>query len=699
MQAHGYCGLLPQMTRVSAAEPSPKPTIGQSGWVFLLLIALAYAGTRLYQIEAYPIYFFCDEAVHSVCFDELVANEYRSISTPNELLPAYFLNGRMMNLSLSVYLQGLVGKIIGNSVVGVRATSALASLFGAFGLALLLRRMGVREWWLGIGFPMVMGGLLLHTRTAFECVLMFAAYSLFLYCYARYLLDSPRWILPAMFFGAATFYSYAPGQGLMAGTGLFLFISDGRHHLRNWRWALLGLVFALLLFVPYVRSRVLHPEQMEFHLKELRSYWMQDIGVKEKLWLFAQNYAGGFSPRYWLAVSNGELVRHVVPLNPYIPPVLAGFALTGLALCLGRWRSPVHRLLVGALLATALSGAVVAPGITRNLAFMAVFTLIAALGFDWLTRMVRSRAGLLTLRYGCMLTLLAAGVALLADVLTFGPSQSRDYGLYGLQWGAQRVHRDTIPRYLDAHPEAMVFISSVWANNQDVYPRFFGWYNRRRVYFCEQSAIRDGGILPGPKDFVLLTQGDVESLRGDPCLERFDVRERIDYPNGMPAFYFGNLILKPEFRREKRLANWFGGTPNVFRIFQPGVSPFSVLVAHPTGGEPEQVYRAEGGRIEVPAGVEIRMEIYFDEAVSLEALQLQFSGDAEDLFLRVMMGQKETWTSTREERLGSRVTGHRFALDSRPADRVYIAIQSLKSRVVLERVSWVATGLGDGKRR
>ncbi len=62
---------------------------------------------------------------------------------------------------------------------------------------------------------------------------------------------------------------------------------------------------------------------------------------------------------------------------------------------------------------------------------------------------------------------------MLRDALVNGPMWYRDYGLYGMQYGATQLFGDEIPQYLVEHPESQVIISPTWANGTDNFIRFF----------------------------------------------------------------------------------------------------------------------------------------------------------------------------------------------------------------------------------
>jgi hypothetical protein len=57
--------------------------------------------------------------------------------------------------------------------------------------------------------------------------------------------------------------------------------------------------------------------------------------------------------------------------------------------------------------------------------------------------------------------------------LTQGPLWFSDYGLYGMQYGAQQLFEGAIPDYLAQHPASLLLISPNWANATDRFLDFF----------------------------------------------------------------------------------------------------------------------------------------------------------------------------------------------------------------------------------
>ncbi|MCL5961458.1 MAG: hypothetical protein M1358_19470 [Chloroflexi bacterium] len=92
--------------------------------IILFILALGVYGlTRLLALDQFPIYFFSDEAVQTNLGLELVRRGFHDAR--GVFLPPFFPNGPYWNLSLTVYLQGIMASLFGSSIVVTRATSAI----------------------------------------------------------------------------------------------------------------------------------------------------------------------------------------------------------------------------------------------------------------------------------------------------------------------------------------------------------------------------------------------------------------------------------------------------------------------------------------------------------------------------------------------------------------------------------------------
>jgi hypothetical protein len=359
-----------------------------SGRQLFTLALILYLLTRLIGLTNWPIYFFTDEAVQTNFAAELVDNDF--VWDEGEVLPTFFENAGQYEMNFSVYVQVVPYLLFGKSVFVTRAVSALITLLAAAGVAWILRRIfRLPLWWSGVLLLSIIPVWFLHSRTAFEPGESIAFYALFLYFYMRYREDSPWMLLPALFFGALSAYTYSPSQVAVAATGALLLLSDIRYHWRHKAVALAGLGMLILCSIPYLRFLYLHPDANERQLAIVSSYWLNDIPFADKLRLFAQQYLSGLDPRYWYLADPPEgvqhdIMRHLMKGYGHLSLWSLPFAAAGIVLCLFNIGRSRFRTVLIALLAAPTGGAIAQITITRTLIMVIPASLLTALGISWL---------------------------------------------------------------------------------------------------------------------------------------------------------------------------------------------------------------------------------------------------------------------------------------------------------------------------
>ncbi len=516
-----------------ARWPYPLPT------TFFGLAVAIYLLIRLIGLSDYPIYFFTDEAVQTVLAADLVRDNFKNHD--EEFLPTYFRNGNQYNLSLSVYLQVLPYLFFGKSVFVTRAASVLVTVVAAISVGLILRDfLKMRYWWAGTLLLSIAPAWFLHSRTAFETALMVSLYAGFIYAYLSYRFRSPRHLYPAILLAALAFYSYSPGQLVIAATALLLFLSDIRYHWENRRTILIGLGLVILLALPYLRFRLTHPEAVSEHLRNLVSYWIQPLPFTEKLGRFWSEYAYGLSPGYWFGVHGRDMVRHQMgELGHLLRPTLPFFAL-GLVVAIFKFRHSAARAILIALVAAPVGAALVEIGITRTLAFVIPASLLTAIGLSaslkWLERFRLPRKAL---QVALFLALAAANFGLLRAALVEGPTWSTQYDLGGMQYGARQLFT-AVQDYVEEHPGTEIIVSPTWSNGTDVVARFF---------LPAGSPVRMGSIqghvfelMPLNENMLfVMTPDEYETATQSGKFTDIQIERILPYPDGRPGFYFVRL--------------------------------------------------------------------------------------------------------------------------------------------------------------
>jgi hypothetical protein len=517
-------------------EPPERPRL--ETWLFLFALAV-YVATRLIGLTRFPIFFFTDEAIQGNLAGQLLENGFRDHT--GTFLPPYFLNDQRWAVSLSVYIHLIPVWIFGKSVLAVRATSVAITILGVAATALLLRT-GPRHrfWWTAPLIYAVMPLFFLHARTGFEAVMMASFYACFLCAYVLYRYRSPWYVLLALLFGAATFYAYTAGQGLMLVTGFALLLSDLRYHFRQKPKVIAAAaLLAVLLAAPYVRYRRLHPGVVTDQLKVLNSYWIQPMPLSKKLDRFAGTYLAGFDPGYWFRPNEKEYVRHRMKGMPYFPYAFAPLLVLGVGVCLFHFRrSSAHRMILFSPLGVPFAGAAAEIQILRLMAIVVPVALFVAVGVEQLYRWMRRWVPYAPAAIGCAAVFTAGAARLTQVTLAEGPTWYPDYGLYGMQYGAPQVFA-AVREELARSPERQILLSHTWANNPNEFLSFFLTpAERKRVTFTD---IRGHVIWKRPigeHDLFVVTAPELQEARRSAKLI-FSAPERvIPYPDGRPGFLF-----------------------------------------------------------------------------------------------------------------------------------------------------------------
>jgi hypothetical protein len=218
------------------------------------------------------------------------------------------------------------------------------------------------------------------------------------------------------------------------------------------------------------------------------------------------------------------------------------FVIFGLIICLRNWRSSPHRAVLVAALATPMGAAIVDIGIARVLSFVIPASLLAGIGLEWVLSRLKERLDYRLLLAVLFLSLSWANLALLHSALVKGPLWFRDYGLYGMQYGAKQLFEEVIPQYLEQGPEYQMLVSSTWANGTDNFIRFF-------LSPEQQKRVRIDGVgtylfrkMPlSPQDIFIMTPSEYEQALSSPKFSTVEVEQIIPYPDGSAGFYLARL--------------------------------------------------------------------------------------------------------------------------------------------------------------
>jgi hypothetical protein len=560
--------------------------------------------------------------------------------------------------------------LFGKSVWVTRGTSVLLSLIAAVSLGLTLKHsFHSRRWWLG---PLLLAAIpawFLHSRTAFETVLMASLYAGFLYFYLRYRDSRPKALFASLALGALAFYTYSPGQVIVVVTGLMLLIADARYHWQHRKTILLGLGLLVVLALPYLRFSITHSGERLHHLTQLNSYWVKPWPLYQKIGTYLVRYLKGLNPFYWfwpnpsfierlwpqftppgwLFSARGDLTRHTMKGYGHILPILFPFWLAGLIRCIRRFKDPAHRALILATLAAPSGAAIVDWGITRGLVFIIPAVLMIALGIemsvDWLRRKWPGlRLGLISVFL--FLTLAGFSFWMLNDALRNGPTWYDDYGLGGLQYGAEQVFTKAA-EIAQTEPETTVLVSSTWANGADILLRYFadGQPN------LKMGNINAWGLTYNPLDdqtLFVMTRDDLDYIYDSGKFTDIIIEETLPYPDGSAGFYFVRLAYVDDIRtifeeeQEARLA-LVSETLNIQG--QP------VRVDHSALDMNEIAHAFDGDTLTVIRTLEanpLRIVLTFPEPVEVHSVTLWIGGTPTQMSVTAFLADEKLDTVLRE---------------------------------------------------
>jgi hypothetical protein len=596
--AAGIASDLPQVVAPSFGYTQPAARILSAGLRSLSLASglfglalFVYLLTRLVGLQDWPIYFFTDEAIHSMLAADLLRDGFKNYA--NDFLPTFFENGGKYRLGFTVYVHILPYLFFGKSVFVTRATSALVTLACAAAVGLTLRdAFKLKYWWSGALFLSIIPAWFLHSRTAFEYPMAVTFYALFLYFYLRYRLPAPsnaglgdvgdekhlqpppgpaeakampRNLYLALLFGALSFYSYSPMQFVVVVSGALLGLSDLRYHLdmlrrpSTRRMMLQALGWLVLLALPYVRFMLAHPEANELSLKAVGAYWYSPLPPLQKLGAYFHEYLRGLNPLYWFDRAGNGLIRHLMKGYGHILPITLPLVVIGLLAALKNWRSPAHRAMLIALLAAPSGAALVEIGITRALVMVVPAALLTALGaerlLDWLVKHLprspapplapsgRSSATAsspslyLSLTLAALLVLVNLGM--LRDALVNGPTWYTNYSLGGMQYGGRQLFAAAAD-YDRSHPGVRLIVSPDWGNGTDVVAHFFTPEPMPYELGVIDGFMNDRLPLDQNTVFVMIPE-EYERAVSSGKFQDITIEQTLPYPDGRPGFYFVRL--------------------------------------------------------------------------------------------------------------------------------------------------------------
>ena len=136
----------------------------------------------------------------------------------------------------------------------------------------------------------------------------------------------------------------------------------------------------------------------------------------------------------------------------------------------------------------------------------------------------------------------AASLGMLRDALVRGPLWFRDYGLYGMQYGATQLFGEAIPQYLAEHPDSQIMVSPTWANGAENFVQFFlSKEQQARVQLLNVDYFMQTRRDLTPNMALVMTPEEYQRAQASGKFKAIDVLRTLPYPDGSPGFYLTRL--------------------------------------------------------------------------------------------------------------------------------------------------------------
>jgi len=520
-------------------------------WAIILYLVLIFE-----KLTVFPIYFFCDEAIHGVEASALLTGSAYS-QRIGILWPKFFRAFGDYELSLSVYLHAPFVKLFGLNEFSVRLTTAVINLIGVGAVYVLIRYIfKLKSAWLTFPLFALSPIWFVHSRTGFQNL---TAASFFLAFGACYLLAFSRqafWIVPTVIFGAATFYTYTASRGWIVIALPLLLLCNLRQHGRYWQRTMIGVILILLFLLPYIHLHLTHPDIAMKRLHTLNTEQVESFAQRAKQ--FSQQYLAALNPLSWYSWRHvfqpGLPERHVIPPLPHLFYWSFLFAGVGFLITLWRIRQWEYRSLLVLLAAAPVSASLSVFNQIRTMPVGLLYLVFALIGVGWGSVLLQD---LPRVRQGLNLVIFL-GFSVYAGwfrnyVFTVAPYAYKDYGFYGVQMGAPEVYA-----WVKQHHQQYqnILMAHDLFNGGDIFIPFY-----LQDEAAEKTRIADitqicKSMIPFPEQAVYVVRSTffTEAPIRDCPLEK-QVLASIPDPKGQPLFAIVGLHRKAGFTQWFRAAD------------------------------------------------------------------------------------------------------------------------------------------------
>ena len=430
--------------------------------IFSLTLVAASVLTALYiltnQIESFPLYFFCDEAINGVEARSILQKGADSYGVS---WPLFFKGYGSYHLSISVYAHAITQLILPLSITSVRLVGVFSGI--VFSLAcggictIVLRKRFAESASL---IPVIISPLVtlscsffyLHFRTGFEFTLSLAAWALGLLLVAFSLesfSSSNRFremsaaVVGSLFFSFASF-AYTPARGWVPLTIIVLALAY-ISRLFTKRMCFLSFVLSSLVFhLPLLYTALTRPEIVFGRLSAMgvnsKGGFLQSINYES-----LSRALEVLSPLYWVNPAGPPLfessLRHIIPGLSLLSVFLAPTIIVGIA-CLLRnaQRSPLCLSLILLYPVGAFPASLVAINPLRCCTIGALLLIYAIVGCSLIVSFLAKLPSFSRLIQLLAILLFSISSFMLHSYsVTTATKFYGDYGFYGVQYGAREV--------------------------------------------------------------------------------------------------------------------------------------------------------------------------------------------------------------------------------------------------------------------
>jgi hypothetical protein len=354
------------------------------------------------------------------------------------------------------------------------------------------------------------------------------------------------------------------------------------------------------------------------------AYWLEkNLSLLDKLARFTKEYLNGLNPVYWFTPNNpSDLVRHQMSGYGHLWIFSLPFLVIGLWILIKNFRSPAHRTILIAFLASPFGAALAQITVLRVIWLVIPAALATSLGLiNFLTWLEKRRIPERVLAPGLLVLLTAINFYMLYDGVQNGPTWFRDYSLYGMQYGAKQVFGEAIPEILQQAPDTRFVVTPTWANGTDNFVQFFLTPQQQahvkldsiQAFLFERLPLDDNML-------IVLTQPEYAEASSSPKFKTASPQKILYYPDGAPGFYFTNLEYSDQADQifaEEKLAR---SQPVESQVLIDNISA-NIRYSQIDMGQPENIF--DGDTYTLMRGLEanpLLIELEFNEPQTIKKI-------------------------------------------------------------------------------